>query len=403
VLGHEQDAEDAFQATFIVLARNAGSVQRAGAVGSWLYGVACNVARKARASRLRRNVKEQEAAAQRSPAAPQRDPDDWREVLDAELVALPEKYRAPVVLCDLMGLTAEAAAREVGCPPKTLETRLRRGRGRLAVRLARRGVALPAGALALELSRCTAEAAAPVRLVAPAIQAALGFLSGSAGAVSPAVVALIEEGTNLMMLKSTKCVALLACVVLAGGGLSYHAAAPGKADSAPGVRASGAAPAARSKAPPPDFLEHLHRALVMHLHAVLDFAHGRAEAADKKEEKVKEKKKVSLSGVWVLKDADLKLDFSKKDVLKIYPHGDKEAIVLSCEYSVGKDGRVKAKVTGLEGNKEAKEKIEEHVPVGTAFSFRWKVKGAAATLSDLKGDKEDDLKSHLEGDYTEKK
>ncbi len=402
VLRHEQDAEDAFQATFLVLARNAGSLRRAGAVGNWLYGVACNVARKARASRHRRGVKEQEAAARRSPVASPRDPDDWREVLDAELVALPEKYRAPVVLCDLMGLTAEAAAREVGCPPKTLETRLRRGRGRLAGRLARRGVALPTGALALELSRCAADAAPP-RLVAPVIQAALGYLAGSATAVTPAVVALIEGGTNVMLLKSTKCVALLACVVLAVGGLTHHAAGPGKADSAAGDPASGAAPAARSKAPPADLLDHLHRALVMHLRAVINLAHGRADAADKKEEKVKDKKKVSLSGAWQRKDADVKLDFGKKGVLKIYPHGEKEEIVLSCEYSVGKDGRVKAKVTGLEAKKEVKEKLEEHVPVGTAFSFRWKVKGAAATLSDLKGDKADHLKSHLEGDYTEKK
>src|SRR5215471_3326295 len=87
VLRHEQDAEDAFQATFLVLARDAASVQRAGAVGNWLYGVAYNVARKAKAVRLRREVKEQEAAARPRPDTPGGVLDDLREVLDAELHA----------------------------------------------------------------------------------------------------------------------------------------------------------------------------------------------------------------------------------------------------------------------------------------------------------------------------
>jgi hypothetical protein len=302
-----------------------------------------------------------------------------------------------------MGLTAEAAAREVGCPPKTLGTRLRRGRARLAVRLARRGVALPAGALALELSRCAATAA-PTRLALPAVQAALGFTSASAAAVSPAVVALTEGVTNVMLLKSPKCVALLACAVLAVAGLTHHAAFPGKAGPAPAARAvSEAAPAPRREAPKAGFLEHMHRFLVAHLHAVIHFAHGTLEAAVRAEEGAKDKEKASLSGVWMRKDAELKLDFADKGVLKIYPHGENEVIVFSCEYSLGKDGRVQVKITGVEGKEDAKEKVKERVPLGTEFSFRWKARGAAATLSDLKGDKADTLKSHLEGDYAEKK
>jgi RNA polymerase sigma factor (sigma-70 family) len=113
VLRHEQDAEDAFQATFLVFSRNAARVRRAGAVGNWLYGVAVNVARKAKATRHRRSLKEQEAAAQaRSDTMPVV-PDDLREILDAELKALPDKYRTPVVMCDLMGLTTHEAATEV--------------------------------------------------------------------------------------------------------------------------------------------------------------------------------------------------------------------------------------------------------------------------------------------------
>src|SRR5262249_10113578 len=123
VLRHEQDAEDAFQAAFLVLARKAASVRRTGAVGNWLYGVAYNVARKAKAARCRRELKEREAAARQRLEVAGSAPDDWREVLDAELYALPEKYRAPIVLCDLMGLTTAAAAAEIGCPAKTLGTR----------------------------------------------------------------------------------------------------------------------------------------------------------------------------------------------------------------------------------------------------------------------------------------
>src|SRR5262249_52903038 len=127
VLGHEQDAEDAFQATFLVLARNAASLRSAAGVGSWLYGVAYNVARKAKALRLRREAKERQAAHHRT-APPAGVPGELLEALDGALHSLPEKYRTPLVLCDLRGLTIREAAAEVGCPPKTLGTRLSRGR-----------------------------------------------------------------------------------------------------------------------------------------------------------------------------------------------------------------------------------------------------------------------------------
>jgi RNA polymerase sigma factor (sigma-70 family) len=400
VLRHEQDAEDAFQATFLVLARNAGSIRRAVAVGSWLYGVAYNVARKARATRHRREVKEQEAAARRQPDCPPREPDDWREVLDVELYALPEKYRAPIVLCDLMGLTTEVAAAEVGCPPKTLGTRLSRGRLRLAARLARRGVALPAGALALELSRCAA-AAAPPRLV---VHAALGFASGSAAAVPPAVAALTEGVMNVMLLKSPKYVALLGCALLALGGLTRHAASPVQERSAAGARAATTASPARQEVREAGVLDHMHRFLIAHLRYLIRVAHGGSEAAvDKTEDKEKDKKAAAPSGTWVRKEGELKIEFVDKEALKLYPHGENEVIVISCEYSVAKDGRVKAKITDLAGKKDATEKAKERVPVGTEFSFRWEVKEGVATASDLKGDKADGLKSHLEGDYAEKK
>jgi RNA polymerase sigma factor (sigma-70 family) len=395
VLRHEQDAEDAFQAAFLVLARSAGSLRKAAAVGSWLYGVAYNVARKARATRLRREAKEREAAARQQAAPQPAAPADWQEVLDAELHALPEKYRTAVVLCDLMGRTTAAAAAEVGCPPKTLGTRLSRGRSLLAGRLARRGVAVPGGvlALALALPRGAAAAALPP-LIPPAVHAALGLASGSA-AVSPAVAALTQGVSNLMLLKSPKCVVLLAGAALVVAGITRHAGSPAQTDLAQSTPAAAAAPARRAEVKPAGFFDHVHRMLFAHVHALLGLASPRAAAA--------EDKKAELSGSWVRKEGELKIEFADKGVMKVYPHGDNEVIVLTCEYTVEKGGLVKAKITALDGKETATEKAKELVPVGLKFSFKWKAKDDAATVADLKGDKTEHLKSHLEGDYTRKK
>lgn len=112
--------------------------------------------------------------------------------------------------------------------------------------------------------------------------------------------------------------------------------------------------------------------------------------------------KGKLSGVWDKKAGELKIEFADKDVMKISPHGDKVEFVIVCKYTVDKDGLVKAKISELKGKEEVIEKAKDKVPVGAEFSFKWKVKGDAATLDDLKGDKADGLKSHLEGDYEKK-
>jgi RNA polymerase sigma factor (sigma-70 family) len=143
VLAHEQDAEDAFQATFLVLVRKVRSVRRKDSLRSWLYGVALRVATRARDTRRRQprpaaRENLSEPVDRELPAA------DWRDVrpaLDEEINALPEKYREPVVLCLLEGKTGEEAARELGCPRATVATRLARARQRLQARLARRGLA----------------------------------------------------------------------------------------------------------------------------------------------------------------------------------------------------------------------------------------------------------------------
>jgi RNA polymerase sigma factor (sigma-70 family) len=209
VLRNEADAEDAFQATFVVLLRKAHAVVPRSGVGNWLYGVAHKTALKARAMSSKRRVKERQAGAPPRNAADE----TWAPLLDAlddELSALPEKYRTAIVLCDLEGLSYRGAAARLGCPQGTLSGRLTRGRALLARRLARRGLAIPAGALATLLAR-DASAALPPPLLAVTLRVS---------AVS-SKVALLAEGTLKMMLlsklKSAAVGPLLVALVVAAG------------------------------------------------------------------------------------------------------------------------------------------------------------------------------------------
>ncbi len=121
---------------------------------------------------------------------------------------------------------------------------------------------------------------------------------------------------------------------------------------------------------------------------------GLSAAADDKD-------KPALTGVWMQKGGELKIEFCDKDVLKIFPHGDNEVIIVVCNHTIEKDKRVQATITELEG--KAKEKAKEFIPVGLVFSFTWQVKDDGATLGDLKGKNVDTLKGHLEGNYNQKK
>src|SRR5262249_12508882 len=148
VVGHEQDAEDAFQATFLVLARKAASVVPRQAVGAWLHGVAYHTALKARAAAARRRLKEGQVEGKPEPQPAARDPwHDLQPLLDQDLSRLPLKYRLPVVLCDLEGKARKDVARELEIPEGTLSSRLTTARGLLARRLARRGLLLSSSAL----------------------------------------------------------------------------------------------------------------------------------------------------------------------------------------------------------------------------------------------------------------
>jgi len=212
-------AEDAFQATFLVLVRKTPAIRKRDSVGSWLYGVAYRLALRARTAARRRQAGLKEV--EDMPAPESRDTGDLRPVLDEEINRLPEKYRSPVVLCYLEGKTAEEAAGELGWPKGTVFTRLSHARKRLRERLERRGVGLVSAATALA-ERAPAAPLTPA-LLGTTVQAALTFADGQAGgALSSSAVVLAEGGLRAMRLAPWKVAAVL---LLALGALGAGAAA----------------------------------------------------------------------------------------------------------------------------------------------------------------------------------
>jgi RNA polymerase sigma factor (sigma-70 family) len=154
VLAGRQDAEEAFQATFLVLLRKAASIQPREQVVNWLYGVAYQTARKARSVLARRRQREKQVSELPEPAVPARQcRPDLQGILDQALRALPENYRAAILLCDVQRLTRKEAAGRLGVREGTLSGHLTRGRTLLTTRLARRGLTLSAGALGVALGQ----------------------------------------------------------------------------------------------------------------------------------------------------------------------------------------------------------------------------------------------------------
>jgi RNA polymerase sigma factor (sigma-70 family) len=218
VLGHEQDAEDAFQATFLVLARKAGSRGWRVSVGPWLYAVALRVALKARTLAARRRARHtemvDEVAAEPGGESPWH---DLRPMLDEELDRLPEKYRTPLVLCYLEGKTNEEAARLLGRPVGTVWYQLSRGREMLRGRLSRRGVGLPAVALGAVIAQ-NATAAVPEALLALTTHDSLAG-AGVAGTLAPPIVTLVNEVVHDMLLtKLKRAVGMVLVLCVAGWG-----------------------------------------------------------------------------------------------------------------------------------------------------------------------------------------
>ncbi|MBA4066904.1 MAG: hypothetical protein C0501_25000 [Isosphaera sp.] len=243
ILGHTQDAEDAFQATFIVLVRRATSIRPRSGVANWLYGVARQTAVKAKAMAVRRGVRERQVPVlpEVGVVEPARD-DDLRLLLDRELNRLPDKYRAPIVLCDLEGRTFKDAARELGWPEGTLSGRLSRARKMLADRLTRAGAVLSAGPVVLGIGEAATAGGVPTRLVASTVTAGWQLAGGQTmTGLTPAAAALTQEVLRTMLIPKLK---LVASVLLVGGlmltGVATLARQPGvtpeeptKADARP--------------------------------------------------------------------------------------------------------------------------------------------------------------------------
>jgi len=227
VVGHAPDADDAFQAVFVVLARRAASVRPREKLADFLFGVAYRTALKARAKLARRRTREKQVDAMPDVAAA--GPDTWSDlqpVIDQELAALPDRLRLPVLLCDLEGRTQREAAAHLKLPPATLATRLASARRKLAERLSARGITLAGGALAAVLTANAAKAV-PSALAGLASGSALAAVGLGSGVVPANVLELSEGVLRMIATNKLKLVTavLAVCGLLAGTGVGFVKAA----------------------------------------------------------------------------------------------------------------------------------------------------------------------------------
>jgi RNA polymerase sigma factor (sigma-70 family) len=220
VLQDEQEAEDAMQATFLVLAQKLHTVRKQTSLASWLHGVAHRVALKAKSQVVSRERHERKASV---PGTVPSDDVTWKElrvVLDAELTQMAEKWRLPLILCYLEGRTQDEAAAQLGCGERTLRRRLDEARAALGRRLSRRGIVWPAALFAVLLSECVAMKLGVVRST---VEIATHVLAGKATTVVvPAKVAALAEGVmKAMVISKLKVVAgiLLALGVVVAAGV----------------------------------------------------------------------------------------------------------------------------------------------------------------------------------------
>jgi RNA polymerase sigma factor (sigma-70 family) len=253
LLHNHHDAEDAFQATFLVLVRKAAGVPRQ-AVANWLYGVARQTAVRLRATMAKQGRRETQVVTMPEPTVAEIRDADWHSVLDEELSRLPDHSRHVIVLCDLEGMTRKEAARQLGIPEGSVASRLARARVLLAKQLTRRGVVFAGGSVAAVLAAGSASASAPPALVASTIEAANLVATGrTAGVVSAKVAALTEGVVKAMFVTRIKSVLAVMLVVaaLAGAvGVLYQTQAadqPNGNDGPPAAKQGGEKPATKEE------------------------------------------------------------------------------------------------------------------------------------------------------------
>lgn len=227
VLRNQHDAEDAFQVTFLTLVEKAAAIRKRSAVGSWLHGAAFRIASdlRARLARRRASPLPSEVEAPRDEDAKAQLWHEIHTVLDLELARLPERYRAPIVLCYLEGRTRDEAALQLGWSVGTVRGRLERGRQLLRKGLCRRGIAAPAALLATGLTEIGASAA-PSYLIVSTVNAALEVKSGvglAASGLSGPVIELLNQGNTLMFWTKKKLILLtLLAFGMIGGAVLYR-------------------------------------------------------------------------------------------------------------------------------------------------------------------------------------
>jgi RNA polymerase sigma factor (sigma-70 family) len=247
ILRHGCDAEDAFQATFLVLFRRARALDRRGSLANYLYTVAYHAALKARANRSRRRQCEKEVRNMpRTPADSAQTWTDLQPVLDEELSRLPDRYRAAVVVCYLQGKTNEEAARQLGCATGTIKSRLARARELLRTRLARRGLVLSTGLLAGLLAEHGA-AAVPSDLAASALRTTVLAAVGQATAPAASLADGVLKAMFVTRLKVTTGLVVALGALLVAAGIWTHQSQAAAAAEAP---TSTAPPPAEKPAPP---------------------------------------------------------------------------------------------------------------------------------------------------------
>jgi polysaccharide biosynthesis/export protein len=244
VLGDSTDAQDAFQATFLVLVKRSSSIRQLESLASWLYGVACRVAARARVEAARRRAAERRGALRVVQAVDpsegaERDHSEFGPVIQEEVRRLPEKYRSVVTLCYWQGLTQEQAAVQLGCPLGTVRSRLARARSQLHRRLTRRGMAPLAGVVTAALDRSSASAFVsalasrlyflPPELIHSTIRAAVQVAGGQATAqvVSSLTASLMQKVLwSMMMTKICKMLSVFCLTALVVVGVSLWAQQP---------------------------------------------------------------------------------------------------------------------------------------------------------------------------------
>src|SRR5262245_44161901 len=229
VLRADQDAEDAFQATFLVLRSKAASLRPHSSLAGWLHAVAYRVAQKARVADARRRSREGRARDKQvaEPAA-ELTLREAHEILDAELLRLPDRLREPLLLCYVEGLTRDEAARRLGCPPGRLKSRLEQARERLQRRLVARGLTLSGALVAALFADPPAQASIPAALFDSTVSAAARLAAGqpAAGLVSARAAALADGALRTTL--CTKC-HVVAIVLLLGAALAGVAQRPSPA------------------------------------------------------------------------------------------------------------------------------------------------------------------------------